>query len=195
MNKLSSLTTIALTAMLPSFASADVAASLSASFGNNAGNVNVGAGNAIGTVVNPTSVSVAGAAGGFAAASSVATAHSSGAAAGATSNADFPPIADVTYKNNANAYETSVSFAPSPQTIQQVADAAATQAIGDLCNAGFNVTNAVYSAEQSGTVGQLVNGDVYFYGVKIGTVGNGAVGIADGPIQVTMDSGASVSCN
>lgn len=192
-NKLSGLTAIALTAMLPSFASADVAASLSASFGANAGTVDVNASNATGVIVSPTSVSVAGAAGGFAVASSVATKTSSGAAAGATSNADFPPQAHVGY--NAGAYETSVVFAAAPQTIQAVADAAAATAIADLCAAGFAVVQANYSAVQSGSSGSLNNGNVYLGPFYVGSVGNGQVSVTDGVITVTQDSGVSVTCN
>lgn len=180
-NKLSGLTAIALTAMLPSFASADVAASLSASFGANAGTVHVNASNATGTIISPTSVSVAGAAGGFAVASSVATAYSSGAAAGATSNSNFPPIADVTYKGGAGAYETSVSFAPSPGTLQAIADQAALAAVQAQCAQGFSASQG--PSTQAGTSGALsdISVNVGFTTVTI-PLSSASLLITDGPI-------------
>jgi hypothetical protein len=144
--KLSSLAAVALIATVPSVASADgLAVSLSASFGNSgSGTVvvlpNGGAG---GTINTPTSVSVAGAAGGFAVASSVATAASSGAAAGATDNEDLTPLAEVFYNDDANAYETTVSFAPSPNLVQAAADAAAAQICAGLSGTLDDLTGTV----------------------------------------------------
>lgn len=57
-----------------------------------------------------TSVAVAAAFGDFAVASSVANAKGTGAASGATDDAATTPSVGVTYNNDANAYETSVTF-------------------------------------------------------------------------------------
>ena len=106
--KVTTVAVVALIAAAPTFSFAQgVAASLSASFGDNAGaRVDV----VPGTITEPTSISVAGAAGGRAVAGSVATALSTGAAAGAGGSTDgVAPYASVTY--DGNAYELDVAFA------------------------------------------------------------------------------------
>jgi len=192
MKKLLTLTTIALTAALPTLSSAEgVAASLSASFGTNAGS----AGALSGTVVAPASVSVAGAAGGFAVASSVATATSSGAASGATDNADFPPQASVTY--NAGAYETNVMFAPAPDALAAVASAAAAQAIANLCTAGFTALQGTTTASQSGSTATLNNPAVVtpVFGFPVnGSVQDTSVNVTNGAVTIT-NGAITVSCS
>jgi len=192
MKKLLTLTTIALTAALPTLSSAEgVAASLSASFGTNAGS----AGALSGTVVAPASVSVAGAAGGFAVASSVATATSSGAASGATDNADFPPQASVTY--NAGAYETNVMFAPAPDALDAVASAAAAQAIANLCTAGFTALQGTTTASQSGSTATLNNPAVVtpVFGFPVnGSVQDTSVNVTNGAVTIT-NGAITVSCS
>jgi len=196
MKKLLTLTTIALTAALPTLSSAEgVAASLSASFGTNAGSAGVNAGALSGTAVAPTSVSVAGAAGGFAVASSVATATSSGAASGATDNADFPPQASVTY--NAGAYETNVMFAPAPDALAAVASAAAAQAIANLCTAGFTALQGTTTASQSGSTATLNNPAVVtpVFGFPVnGSVQDTSVNVTNGAVTIT-NGAITVSCS
>ena len=96
----------AMVATLPTLAAAEgLAVSLSASLDAEDG---------------PTSVSVAAAFGDFAVASSVATAASSGAASGASDSTDLTPTASVRYNDDANAYETTVTFVPAP--VEEAAD-------------------------------------------------------------------------
>lgn len=161
----------------PTFASAEgVAASLSASFGNNSGSVIVAPpSGAYGTVVTPTSVSVAGAAGGFAVATSVATARSSGAASGATDNSDLPPMAAVEYAGGPNAYETSVMFTP-------VVDTAAIAA--QVCS-GLTATQATSSGSLNDTsVSTPVS---FFEAVFPGSVDDETVSITNGAITVSCN--------
>ena len=148
-----SFTTAALLAAVPMFAAADgVAASLSASFGNGpGGTVGVNVGNLSGNIQAPTSVSVAGAAGDFAVASSVATAQSSGAAAGATDSTDYLPVAEVTYRGGPNAYETTVSFGPTPDTVALIAQAVCAQISAVAADPSISQTPFVAALNNSAT--------------------------------------------
>jgi len=202
--KLSYLAAIALVATVPGLASADgVAVSLSASFGNSGGGPivilpNSGAG---GTIAAPTSVSIAGAAGGFAVASSVATSQSSGAAAGATDNANLTPLAEIAYNDGANAYETTVSFAPSASTIAQVAAAASAQAITDLCAAGFTATQSGSTAFQMNDGAGFLIDNTVLTSTGAGFVSNGdkvqnVIVTVNFPGNITVSNGlTTVVCN
>jgi hypothetical protein len=189
---------MALIATMPTVGLAEgVAASLSASFGNS-GNGQVVVDTS--QIIAPTSVSAAGAAGGFAVASSVATAFSSGAASGATDNADLPPTAVVTYNGAENAYETTVSFAPSAATLADIAADAAEAAIDDLCAAGFAVAQDPISASQAASTGVLLDetvlASVPFVGLTDlgGEVADTTVSITNGAITIT-GGGVTVNCS
>ena len=127
-----SLTCVALTPM-SAFAQDAIAASLSASFGTNAGSVEIEAGDLSGTITAPQSISVAGAAGNSAVASAVANAAASGAAAGATNVEDLTPMVDVSLSDG--LYETNVAFV---EVVDVEAIAAA--AVAAQCDAGFDAS-------------------------------------------------------
>ena len=139
-----------------------IAASLSASFGTNAGTVAVDGSDLSGTITAPTSISVAGAAGNSAVASAVANSMSSGAAAGATNVMDLAPMADVSARGG--IYETSVAFAPT--NFDEIAEMAAADAIAALCAAGFSVTPNLTTVDQTSVFGTTrtanVNGTIDF---------------------------------
>lgn len=102
---------IALIATVPNLSAAQsVATSLSVSFGENDGNVSLGAGGLPTDIAAPNSLSFASASGPFAVASSVANQNATGAIAGASDNVEFAPVANVTFNTQANAYETNVIF-------------------------------------------------------------------------------------
>ena len=125
-------TAIALIAVLPNLSVAQsVATSLSVSFGDNDGTVNIGAGGLPTDISGPTSLSFATASGAFAVASSVANQNSTGAISGASDNSDITPFADVTHNAQNNDYETSVIFPT------QNFNSIETQTTFDLCNDGF----------------------------------------------------------
>lgn len=144
----------------PIAASAEaVAVSLSASFGENLGLVNVADEN----IAAPTSVSVAGAAGTLAVASAVANMTTSGAAAGASIDTEYAPNAVVAATEG--GYETNVSFVPT--NFDEIAIAAAQAEIAALCEAGFDVTENLTS---STPLFVPIVGTVNFPGAVNGTI-------------------------
>jgi hypothetical protein len=140
------LTAAASLMMMPIAASAEpapanVAASLSASFGGNNGSASL-LDEGVSSVVAPTSVSVAAASGGMAVATSVATANSTGAAAGASSG-NMVPIGTVT-NSEGGAYETTVTFFALESTFaDQIAalQAAIDDINGDLTGIGTDIAD------------------------------------------------------
>lgn len=138
-----------------------IAASLSASFGNN-----TDAGAVIellslptsATIQAPTSVSVAGAVGDFAVASAVANINASAATSGATTGTDSAPMVDVSL--NGRFYETAISFVPT--NFDEIAMTAAADAVADLCSNGFAVTENLTASTPVGflTFPGAVNGTI-----------------------------------
>lgn len=100
----------ALIATMPTFAMADpIAASLGASFGGGLDVALIDVGGGLVALVAPESVSVSAASGDRVTASAVATEDSSGALA-AAANMDSNIFANVSFDDDANAYESSVTF-------------------------------------------------------------------------------------
>jgi hypothetical protein len=168
-----SLAVVALLAT-PTFASADaIAASISASFGAN-GLVAVDTDDALTSVTNPTSVSVAGAVGLVAVATASATAAASSATSAASDDELLAPTLTVNFTSS--GYESTVAFTP-------VIDAAAVAAA--VC--------AGVSATQAGSTGELAEAaitgvaDLGFFGEAdvTGSVTNDVVTITDGDITVS----------